>query len=393
MKKTIALLLALCVLFGTLAGCSSTEIRSYSKDKTDTPADKYAAAMNAYKANKQVLTVDGSPVYWNEYAYWLNRIVSNLESYGTEITDWSAVCDEDSGKTYAEYVQEGVLYYVTQYHAMAVKAADNGITLDEEGQQYLTELKDKDIANYCGESGTEQDFEAYLKKAYLDMDIYEYLNQTQYLISKLFAKLYGENGENLSDEDVNAFREENGYMTAKHILFKITDDSGSALSDEEKAEKKQQAESVSAQLRAIADQDARVEKFDALMAEYNEDTGEANFPGGYCFASGQMVEAFEEGTAALAEYEVSGVVESSVGYHVILRLPTTADDVVQIDSSGNTQTLRYMAASSNFQSLATGWTDEAEVVWEPAFASIDYAAVYTPKESFWKKLDVFGWFD
>ena len=26
-------------------------------------------------------------------------------------------------------------------------------------------------------------------------------------------------------------------------------------------------------------------------------------------------------------------------------------------------------------------------------SSIDYAAVFTPKESFWKRLDVFDWFE
>ena len=44
-------------------------------------------------------------------------------------------------------------------------------------------------------------------------------------------------------------------------------------------------------------------------------------------------------------------------------------------------------------SLLTGWVDEADISWEPKFRSIDYAAVFTPKQSFWKRLDVFDWFE
>ena len=88
--------------------------------------------------------------------------------------------------------------------------------------------------------------------------------------------------------------EANSYMTAKHILFKTTDDSGTALSDADKAAKKQQAEQVAAQLRAVTDPDKRVELFDQLMEQYNEDTGESSYPHGYCFTSGTMVTEFED---------------------------------------------------------------------------------------------------
>ena len=44
-------------------------------------------------------------------------------------------------------------------------------------------------------------------------------------------------------------------------------------------------------------------------------------------------------------------------------------------------------------SLLTGWVDEADISWEAKFRSIDYAAVFTPKQSFWKRLDVFDWFE
>lgn len=392
-NRKIALLLALCLLFGCLAGCSSTEVRSYTEDNADASTNKFAAAVDAYKPKKQVMTVSGTPVYWNEYAYWLCTMVTNYENYLGEITDWSAVYDETTGQTVSEAITEATLNSIKQYHVIEAKAAENGIELGEEGAAYLENIKTQSIQQAVGEDGTEQELEEYLAGYYVDMDLFEYQNKILYFYTALMEKLYGEDGSGLSDDDLNAFISDNGYMTAKHILFKTTDDSGTALSDEDKAAKKQQAESAVAQLKAVTDPEKREELFDTLMNEKSEDPGLANYPNGYCFGSGKMLEAFETACKELGEYEVSGVVETTAGYHVILRLPTTPDDVVSLASDGSAQTLRYTAAASNYDALLTGWMEEAEVVWEPEFETIDYAAVFTPKESFWEKLDVFGWFD
>ena len=128
------------------------------------------------------------------------------------------------------------------------------------------------------------------------------------------------------------------------------------------------------------------------MAEYNEDTGENSYPHGYCFTSGSMVTEFEDACKTLEPYEVSGVVESKFGYHIILRMPTQGDDLV-MSSNGTSQTLRQLVAQQQLGSLVTGWVGEADVQWQPKFRTVDYAAVLTPKESFWRRLDIFDWFD
>lgn len=90
MKTRItALLLALVMAVCCLTGCTSTRVRSYSEERSDASTDKYAAALNAYKSNRKVMTVNGSTVYWNEYAYFLCAIMANMERYGMQITDWA----------------------------------------------------------------------------------------------------------------------------------------------------------------------------------------------------------------------------------------------------------------------------------------------------------------
>ena len=47
-----------------------------------------------------------------------------------------------------------------------------------------------------------------------------------------------------------AFADEYGFMTAKHILFRNTDDEGNELSEEEMSSKLEQANELVSELRA-----------------------------------------------------------------------------------------------------------------------------------------------
>ncbi|MFQ6977036.1 MAG: peptidylprolyl isomerase [Oscillibacter sp.] len=71
--------------------------------------------------------------------------------------------------------------------------------------------------------------------------------------------------------------------------------------------------------------------FAELADEYSEDPGRESHPTGYTFTTGSMVQEFEDAAYALSEGEVSEVVESSLGYHILLRLPldkaAAADEV------------------------------------------------------------------
>ena len=55
------------------------------------------------------------------------------------------------------------------------------------------------------------------------------------------------------------------------------------------------------------------------MHAYSQDSGLANSPDGYTFTAGEMVAAFEDTTRSLEYGEISEVVQSPYGYHIILR--------------------------------------------------------------------------
>ena len=209
MKTRItALLLALVMAVCCLTGCTSTRVRSYSEESSDASTNKYAAALNAYKSNKKVMTINGSPVYWNEYAYFLCAIMANMERYGMQITDWSAVYNESTGETYSNIVTKSVVNNVAWNHLIETKAAENDVAFDAAGEQYVQDTIDQTIQNVVGDDGTEAELNEKLQSYYMDLDLFKYFTKTQYLYNGLASKFFGENGANISDEDVQEYADD-----------------------------------------------------------------------------------------------------------------------------------------------------------------------------------------
>ena len=373
MKKTITLLLVLALSLGLLTACGSTEIRSYQEDAES--ADIFANALTAYAPDTLVATADGSPVYWNEYAYWLASIGSQIAAPDENgKIDWYAA--EGSEEPLAETLLANVRDSMLQYHILEGMAEERGIEFGAEGEEYVENMIQDAITGIAGEEGTEEDLAGYLKDYYLDMDVLRYQGKIQYLYTKLFEELFGANGEKVSDEDVAEYVEENGLMLAKHILYSVTDETGAELDDAAKAEKKAAAEKAVQQLRAVTDNEALVQKFDEIMNAESEDPGLSYYPDGYVFGPGEMMEEFETGTSGLKDYEVSDPVETSAGYHVILRLPLTGDANVGADSSGQNVSLRYQVAMEQFNDLASARTEQAEIIWEKGFENLNLDKVF-----------------
>ena len=107
---------------------------------------------------------------------------------------------------------------------------------------------------------------------------------------------------------VHSRRPAAGYVTARHIL-KLTN----GMPEQMKAVKKHQIDSIHARLLAGAD-------FAEIAKTESEDPGSAR-NGGMLgeFTVGMMVPAFEQAAFALADGEISSVVETPYGYHIIKR--------------------------------------------------------------------------
>jgi len=112
-------------------------------------------------------------------------------------------------------------------------------------------------------------------------------------------------------DDNPARFEEPEKARASHILLTTTDPKTNAeLTEEQKAAKHKQMEGLLKRARAGED-------FAKLAKEYSEDPGSKDKGGEYEFPRGQMVPEFETAAFALGTNQVSEIITTRFGYHII----------------------------------------------------------------------------
>ena len=123
---------------------------------------------------------------------------------------------------------------------------------------------------------------------------------------------------NVTDADAKKFYDENParfeqpeMVRASHILLMTTDPkTNTELTDSEKAAKRKQMEGILKRARAGED-------FAKLAKEYSEDPGSKDKGGEYKFQHGQMVAEFEAAAFSLKTNQVSDIITTRYGYHII----------------------------------------------------------------------------
>ena len=112
-------------------------------------------------------------------------------------------------------------------------------------------------------------------------------------------------------DDYPARFEEPEMVRASHILLTTSDPkTNTELSDEQKAAKRKQMEGILKRARAGED-------FAALAKEYSEDPGSKEKGGEYKFPRGQMVPEFEATAFSLNTNQISDIIITRYGYHII----------------------------------------------------------------------------
>lgn len=371
MKKFVVLLVVLCLAFAVALGFLGRSPMPLTGDSAETqepaaePAAETAAPVEVetldYEAlyalhdpAEVVMIVDGKDVTWGEYFSWLYMSAMQTEQYFVAMGNygvplkWSDPVGED-GSTYADSAIAGGENTLRQLMTILGYAESQGVEASRETLDAVQAQRESDKLATVGEEGTEEDFAQFLHSLYRSEDAYQRATMANYLNLQHYSDTYGANGEKVSDEQALGYLQENGYLYANHILLTTMDlQTGEALEEAAVAEKEAQAQALAEELQAIQDPEQLVKRFQELKEEYDEDTGKVAYPDGYVFLPGEMVTEFEEGVKALADYGVSQPVKTSYGYHVILRLPLTADTVVSYDSTGAAVTGRSLFASFDY---------------------------------------------
>lgn len=122
----------------------------------------------------------------------------------------------------------------------------------------------------------------------------------------------------VSDDDVKKFYDENPakfeepeMVRASHILLSTRDQgTGVELTSDKKEAKRKLAGDLLKRARAGED-------FAQLAKEYSEDPGSKDKGGEYKFPRGQMVPEFESAAFSLGTNQISDIVTTQFGYHII----------------------------------------------------------------------------
>lgn len=343
---------------------SETEAPETGTPDAPVAGPDFAAAYAKYAPDTTVFTVNGTPVVWSEYYSWLFSVINDLAgNFG--ITDWNTSIGENL--TAEDYILEAAQGQSCQYPMIYAKAESLGIQLDDADFAQIDAVTQSDIDLYF--NGSKDAFLDQLASLYITEEYYRSMGGASFLYAKLFNHHFGEGGSKLTDEDVLSFLSDNGFMHAKHILFKTVDDAMQPLDEAVVAQKKADAEATLAELQALSSDELEA-GFDKLMAEKSEDPGSRSYTDGYYFQPGTMVEAFETTTQQLADGELSGLVESPYGYHILYRPAMNPDDLFEFDADNAPITARYAAAANLFSNITAEWAQNLEIVYEPEFENL-----------------------
>jgi hypothetical protein len=356
---------------GVFTGCNK-KVDDVIEGYTNTTGRDNEAGRAVYDGSEVVMTVNGEDVTWDEFFDMTCYAIADYEGTYGPIKDFSA--GTGTG-TMSDVIKDDASYYINLFAAAEENAEKMNISYPDDIDDQIAETWANDIEQH----GTEEDLIAFVNDYYGSRANYEYILKTNILHNLIFTELYGEGAEDITDQQI----EENAddYIQAKQILVETVDENGDPLDDISKIAKMARAQEVLTKLNSYTGDDLEG-YFDQLMEEYNDDDGSQYYPAGYLFTDGDMVEEFYEAAKALKVGEISGIVESSYGYHIILRLPLNRDSIpINYARYGVSYTLKYIVANRLFTEVFNGWVEENDVTYTPFYDGIDLSKVFPAEET------------
>ena len=349
LKRSALVFLAAAVLL-SLAACAGTTQKTvlFSYEGEEFYSGTFSFMLSSEKA------------YYEQYFNYIN-------SYYNAGLGWSSVMDEETGKTYGDVIEEGIIlnpkcmlivdYFCKQYgleltdesavstveeyirqdmenaggneYELNLAYSDYGVDIDMVRDFYMLYSKMSLLQDYLyGENGIQKIAESAVRESF---------EEQYYKLESIYFSYYSNTAntelkelDEVTDEAIAEYFAEN-YVKVRHILFKTIDSSGNSISDSEKEVKKAQAQELFDKI--ISGETTFDDNYDK-----SEDPGSDTYPEGYVFTKGEMVEEFE--TAAfdmeVGEYRL---VETPNGWHIMNKVALEEDDIEEVIISSNTVTV------------------------------------------------------
>ena len=223
-------------------------------------------------------------------------------------------------------IEQDVLERLVQIQLLLAKANDDDKTKGKEtSERRFESIKTR--------AGTEEALNRQLKSVGMSQeDLHSKMTEE----ATAEAVLERELKINVADDEVKKFYDENPsrfeqpeMVRASHILLGTRDQTtGAELTDEQKSAKRKQMEGILKRARDGED-------FAKLAKEFSEDPGSKDKGGEYTFPRGQMVPEFEAAAFTLNTNQVSDIVTTQFGYHIIKmseKIPAKKVELAKVSS-------------------------------------------------------------
>lgn len=238
----------------------------------------------------EVFRIESMSCYLPEIMVYLTNVQNQYESvYGEQI--WEK---DLGGISLEESVKETVIAQIAQIKTMNLLAERHGVTLDEREEKLVQEAAEEYYASLS---------EAECQAMGVTKETIWRLYGEYALAHKVYEYIIKDINPEISDDEART-------ITVEHILIKTyaLDGTGKKIeySESSKEDARKQAEEI-LELARSEDSD-----FEELVLEYSEGEKES-----YSFGKGETEAAFEEAAFNLETGEISEIVETQYGYHII----------------------------------------------------------------------------
>lgn len=319
MKKVITLVIAMIVVVSITACSASTDGTVATVNGTKISSDEFKKTIALYKDSME-------------------------QTYGKDIWDKEV----EKGVKYKDKFKDLILEQLITTEVIYSQAKkDNLLPKKEEVEKSFKELKDT--------MSKDEKYKEQLEKLGIDDTFLKDQQEKDLAMQNYQANFTKET--KISDEEMKKYYDthkdefKKDEVEASHILLKTVDDNNKPLSEAKKAEAKKKAEEALKEVKSGED-------FAKVAKKYSQDASASDGGKLGFFSRGQMVAEFEEAAFSMKKGEISNLVETQYGYHIIKVTDKVNEQTPFEDSK---ETIQAQLLKNKYQEKIEKLTKEAKV--------------------------------
>lgn len=242
----------------------------------------------------EIFRIEKSSCSLQEVMVYLTNTKNQYENtFGSQI--WSAAYE---GQTLEASMKDTVLARLARVKAMNLMAQNEGISLNTQELEKVAKAANE---YFDGLNETEK------RLLEVNLELITAMYEEYTLANKVYEYLIADINPEISDDEART-------ITVEHILIKTytLDENGEKVEYSKQAKKEAYEKAKEAWKRATAG-----EEFSILAIEYSDDISTT-----FSFGKGTQEEVFEQAAFNLGTNEISEIIETEYGYHIIKCIST-----------------------------------------------------------------------